>query len=98
MKAMNINVPDFARGHFWEEPPDGSEEFWSFRFPPPCQPGQPITFRFDGKAVATATVDRIEKPGQSACDATGKFKSGWKVFWKPETFRDLRDQVEKEFG
>lgn len=26
---MNINVPEFAISHFWEEPPAGSWEFWA---------------------------------------------------------------------
>jgi hypothetical protein len=87
---MNINVPAFARDHFWEEPPPDSMEFWSFRFPPPCKVGDPLYFRFDGKIVAEAVVHRIEKPGESSCDATGKFKSGWKVCWTPESFIDRR--------
>ncbi len=88
---MNINVPTFARSHFWEEPPPDSQEFWSFRFPPPCKPGDPLVFRFDGIPVARAVCDRIEVPGRSACDATGRFGSGHKVFWRPETFVDLRE-------
>jgi hypothetical protein len=91
---MNINVPPQARDHFWEEPPEGSQEFWSFRFPPPCKPGDPLLFRFDGKVVASAVCDRIEAPGQSACEGTGRFKAGWKVFWTAESFRDLRTPTE----
>lgn len=77
--------------HFWEEPPPGSEEFWSFRFPPPCKPGDNLYFRMHACVVAVAVCDRIEKPGQSACDSTGRFARGWKVFWKPETFVDFRE-------
>lgn len=87
---MNINVPDFARDHFWEAPPPGTWEFWSFRFPPPCKLGEELIFRFDGIPVAKAVVARIEQPGKSACEKTGKFKKGWKVFWKPEDFIDIR--------
>jgi hypothetical protein len=87
---MNINVGAEARGHFWEEPPAGAVEFWSFRFSPPCKVGELLIFRFDGIAVATAIVDRIERPGHGACDSTGRFENGWKVFWRPETFNDLR--------
>jgi len=87
---VNINVPVFARSHFWEEPPPDSQEFWSFRFPPPCKAGDPLIFRFDGIAVAKAVCDRIEAPGQSSCDGTGRFENGHKVFWRPETFVDLR--------
>lgn len=85
---MNINVPEFARDHFWEEPPPGHQEFWSFRFPPPCKVGDTLNFRFDGLIVAHATVERIEAPGQSKCAGTGRFERGWKVFWLPETFRE----------
>ncbi len=87
---MNINVPQWARAEFWDDVPEGSWEFWSFRFPPPCKVGDPLLFRFDGVAVARAVVARIEKPGQSECEGTGRFGNGWKVFWKPETFCDLR--------
>jgi hypothetical protein len=87
---MNINVPEWAREHFWEEPPAGSTEFWSFRFPPPCKVGDRLFFRFDGVVVAEAVVSFIEKPGQSECEATGRFRSGWKVFWTPESFVDRR--------
>lgn len=87
---MNINVPEWARGEFWEEPPAGSWEFWSFRFPPPCAVGDPLVFRFDGEPVARAVVAKIERPGESACEATGRFRSGFKVFWTPESFMDLR--------
>lgn len=88
---MNVNVPQWARGHFWEEPPKGSWEFWSFRFKPPCNIGDELIFKFDGVPVAKATVARVERPGQSSCEATGRFLNGWKVFWKPETFIDLRN-------
>lgn len=87
---MNINVPEFARNHFWEEPPEGHEEFWSFRFPPPCKAGDTLFFKFDGKIVATAVVKRIEQPGQSKCEGTGRFGNGYKVFWTPESFADTR--------
>lgn len=87
---MTINVPKWARDHFWVEPPADSEEFWGFRFRPTCIPGDEITFQFDKKPVASAIVDRIEKPGQSQCDSTGRFGTLWKVFWKQETFKDLR--------
>lgn len=87
---MNINVPVFAQDHFWEEPPAGSWEFWSFRFPPPCKIGDVLNFRMSGQIVARAICAKIEKPGESSCDRTGKFANGWKVFWTPESFEDLR--------
>lgn len=88
---MIINVPDWAKSHFWEEPPVGSREFWAFRFLPKAQVGDPITFRMDGKVVAGAVVSEIQKPGVTECDSTGRFKRSWKVFWEPETFVDLRE-------
>lgn len=87
---MNINVPQFARDHFWEEPPPDSMEFWSFRFPPPCKAGDRLVFRFDGKPVAEAIVHHVEGPGKSRCDSTGKFGNGHKVFWTQDSFRDIR--------
>jgi len=87
---MNINVPESARDHFWEEPPVGYYEFWAFRFKPPCEDDDELLFRFDGKVVARAFVSFIEPPGQSSCESTAKFKHRWKVFWAPESFEDLR--------
>ena len=87
---MNINVPVAARDHFWEEPPPGSIEFWSFRFKPPCSVGERLEFRFDGRLVAKAIASRIESPGEARCERTGRFGSGWKVYWDPASFVDLR--------
>lgn len=86
---MNVNIPEAARDHFWEEPPPGSSEFWSFRFRPPCEIGDQLIFKFDKKPVATAIVAKIERPGQSSCDQTGRFKSGWKVYWNQDSFKKL---------
>jgi hypothetical protein len=94
---VNINVPEWARDHFWEEPPPHSEEFWSFgRHKPPCAPGDPLTFRFDGWVVASAVVSRIEPPHVSVCEGTGRFGGGWKVFWHPHSFKDLRPEPSGE--
>jgi len=87
---MNINVPEKAIDHFWNEPPVGSWEFWAFRFKPPCKVGDEIVFRINGIPVARAIVAKIEQPGQSFCEPTGRFRNGWKVFWIPESFQDLR--------
>lgn len=83
---MNINIPETAWDHFWDEPPAGSWEFWSFRFPPPCKVGDPLVFRFFGVEVATAVCAAIEPPGVTKCDGSGRFLGGHKVFWKPESF------------
>jgi hypothetical protein len=87
---VNINVPDWARGHFWEEPPPGNLEFWAFRFKPPVQVGDELIFKFDGTVVARAVCAKIEPPGQSECEATARFKHRWKVFWTQDSFKDLR--------
>lgn len=87
---MKIRVPAWAEDHFWDEPPEGSEEFWAFRFRPAVRVGDRLQFAIDGQVVADATVSRIEPPGESACDRTGGWVQRWKVFWSPESFRDLR--------
>lgn len=87
---MNVNVPAWARREFWDEPPVGSWEFWSFGFKPPCRVGDPLFFKFDGVVVARSVVAAIEEPGNSECEHSGRFRSGWKVFWDPSDFVDLR--------
>jgi len=86
---MKINVPLFARAHFWEAPPEDSMEFWAFRHKPRCQIGEELLFLFDGRPVAKAVVAGIEPPGISCCDGSRKFFSHWKVFWTPESFEAL---------
>ena len=85
---MNINVPDYARAAFWDEPPEGTMEFWAFRFKPACEGGDDLYFRFDGKIVAHATVAFIEPPGKSEREHSGKYRLRWKVFFY--RFEDLR--------
>lgn len=88
---MNINVKPEHRDHFWDEPPDGFVEFWSFgRWKPPCKAGDPLIFRFDGAMVARAVCHVVEPPGQSKCAHSGRHANGWKVYWLPETFIDMR--------
>ena len=87
---MNINVPEFAISHFWEEPPAGSWEFWAFRFPAPCKVGDVLNFRYRGTVIARAVCALVEAPGKSKCEGTGRFGGGYKVFWTPESFEDLR--------
>lgn len=88
---MNINVKPEHRDRFWDEPPAGHMEFWSFgRWQPPCKVGDPLIFRFDGAMVAKAVCCKIEPPGQSKCAHTGRRENAWKVFWLPETFIDMR--------
>lgn len=87
---MKIQVPEWARDHFWEEPPFGYSEFWAFRWPPKCKVGDTIEFFFDKVKVAEATVLLIEKPGSSACESTGRFRNRWKVYWDNESFKDVR--------
>lgn len=86
-------MPAWARDHFWEQTPYGACEFWSFKYKPKCDAGDTIHFLFDGKIVAEAPVWKIEEPGRSACEGTGRFKSGWKVFWLEEDFVDLRGKA-----
>jgi hypothetical protein len=87
---MNITVPNKAIGHFWEEPPAGSWEFWAFRFQPRCKIGETIFFRYDDAVIASAIVAKIEAPAVARCEKSGKFWHWWKVYWQPATFKDLR--------
>lgn len=88
---MRINVPKWAWEHFWQEPPEGTMEFWAFRSEPKCSAGELLEFFFGGKLVAEAIVAKIEAPGLSHCESTGKFRKHWKVFWTQKSFRDLRE-------
>lgn len=87
---MMIRVPPWAVAHFWDEPPPGSEEFWAFRNVPAVRVGERIEFEIAGRLVADAIVSRVERPGESRCGRTGGWAGRWKVFWSPESFRDLR--------
>ena len=93
---MKINVPEKARAHFWKEPPPDHEEFWAFRWKPSvAKAGDAVYFLFDGVIVAEAIISRIEKPGESQCEGTGKFKSMWKVYWGADSFKDLRKEAQR---
>jgi hypothetical protein len=87
---MKITVPPETEEHFWEEPPEGSWEFWAFVWPVKAKVGDTIYFYLNKKLIASATIALIEKPGESSCETTGKYKNRWKVFWKPESFKDER--------
>lgn len=90
---MIINVPDFAMNHFWEEPPDGSMEFWAFRFPVKAKIGDTIYFKHQKRTIATAIICSIEEPGTIACEQTGKYLNRWKVFWSNESFKTWKGKV-----
>lgn len=89
---MKITVPPEMEEHFWEEPPEDSWEFWAFVWPvKKAKVGDTIYFYLNKKLIATAIIALIEPPGESSCETTGRYKNRWKVFWKPETFKDLRN-------
>ena len=89
---MKINVSPSQVDHFWDEPETGNAEFWAFRFPVKAKVNDLIEFYIDKKKVAESIIHRIEKPGESACDTTGKFKNRWKVIWLNKDFKDLRGE------
>ncbi len=95
---MKITVDDSLIEHFWEEPPEGSWEFWAFRWPVKAKVGDPIFFVNNKKVIAKAVIALIEKPGESKCESTGKFENRWKVYWKPESFIDMRTIHKEEKG
>jgi hypothetical protein len=94
---MKINVPEEAISHFWEEPPEGNCEFWAFRWPVKAKVGDSIYFYFKKSLIASSVIAKIEKPGESECELTGRFKNLWKVYWKPESFKDERKLGYKNF-
>ncbi len=84
--AFFIEVPKEARGHFWEEPPAHNLEFWAFRDRPPVLINEKVYFTFDKMPVAETTVLKVEKPGESICELTGKYEKHWKLYWEPAKF------------
>ncbi len=88
-RSFKIEVPKASRDHFWDEPPAGNIEFWAFRHPVICLPGEKVVFTFDGFPVAETVVLKTEGPGKTECQQTGKYKDHHKVFWNPSQFRSL---------
>lgn len=90
---MNINIaPD---SEDWLFAPRGDDQacLWSLgRYPPPCEIGDTIIFRFDGAPVARAVVDQILKPGEhdTVCHNGKRFLRGYKVVWLQTSFEDMR--------
>ena len=85
--AFYIEVPKEARDHFWEEPPEHNREFWAFRSRPRVLKGERVIFTMNKKPVAETICDSIEKPGESKCEATGKYERHWKLYWSPKNFK-----------
>ena len=90
---MKINVPREVINYFWEEPPEENWEFWAFRWPVRVEVGDPIHFYCDESLIASAVIAKIEKPGQSECEKTGKYKNMWKVYWENDSFKDERGRL-----
>jgi GNAT superfamily N-acetyltransferase/2'-5' RNA ligase len=88
-RSFKIEVPKASREHFWEEPPEGNLEFWAFRHPIVCLPGEKLVFTFDGTPVAETVVSHTEGPGKTECVNTGKYKDQHKVFWDPKLFKEV---------
>ena len=84
--AFFIEVPKDSRGHFWDEPPAHNLEFWAFKGRPAVLPNEKVYFTFDKMPVAETTVLKVEKPGESICELTGKYEKHWKLYWEPKQF------------
>ena len=93
--AFKIEVPKGARGHFWEEPPEGNLEFWAYRHAVSCLPGEKIIFTFDGAPIAQTVCHHVEGPGASKCENTGKYEKHHKVYWDPKKFVRLDGKTSK---
>jgi hypothetical protein len=87
---LKINVPDAAMNHFWEEPPEGNWEFWAFTWPVRAKVGDYIYFYNNKKLIVMAVIAKVEKPGESECEKTGKYRNKWKVYWNSDSFVDYR--------
>lgn len=84
--AFYIEVPASSRGHFWDEPPAHNQEFWAFKGRPSVLPNEKVYFTFNKVPVAETTCLRVEKPGQSKCELSGKYEKHWKLYWEPAQF------------
>jgi len=84
---MKIHVPRSDREYFWEPPPEGAANFWSFKSKPRCKIGDELLFMFDGRPVARARVSGIEPPGIPWRE--GESFNQWKVFWHQKSFQAL---------
>ena len=84
-----IEVPADSRNHFWDRA-EGNLEFWAFKDRPRAFYGQKIIFTFDHQPVAEAKVLKMEEPGRSKCDSTGKYEKSWKVFWDSKEFKKYK--------
>ncbi len=84
--AFYIEVPQESRSHFWDEPPAHNLEFWAFKGRPSALPNEKVYFTFDRVPVAETTVLKVEKPGQSKCELSGKYETHWKLYWEPAKF------------
>jgi hypothetical protein len=93
---LNINIPPDSEVWLFGARDDDHACLWSFRYPPPCEVGDPLHFRFDGRLVARARVYSILKPGDhDTFSHHGKrFLQGHKVIWLQSDFEDLRHQPE----
>ena len=89
---MNINIPPDSEQWLFGDHGDADGAKWSFKYRPPCEVGDPIIFRFGGKAVAKAIVHLILQPGElDGWAHHGKrYLSGHKVVWLWSTFTDMR--------
>jgi hypothetical protein len=93
---MNINIPPDSQQWLFALRGSDMACLWSFRWPPPCQLGDPLFFRFDGRIVARARVRQILPPGEhdTFCHNGRRYLTGHKVVWHQDDFEDLRNKPE----
>lgn len=90
---MNINIPANSRSWLFQPHPRDEGALWSLgRYPPACEVGEQLVFRFDGEAVARAVVHSILEPGDhdGVCHDGSRYLRGWKVVWMWSDFEDVR--------
>lgn len=90
---MNINIAPDSRDWLFADRGTDQACLWSLgRYPPPCEIGDMIVFRFDGAPVARAKVHEILKPGEhdTVCHNGKRVLRGYKVVWLQSEFKDMR--------
>lgn len=90
---MNINIPPDSEGWLFADRGPRDTCLWSFGWPPPCEVGDDLVFRFGGRPVATAVVYAILPPGDpDTWSHHGRRRRlrGHKVVWLQSSFVDLR--------
>jgi len=85
---VNVRIPEGRVDRFVAEVRSKPEWYVQRKYNPECQRGDQIRFYEGGKLVATATVNRVEAPGESDINKIDRADADrWIVWFARETFR-----------